>query len=135
VNPKTKPAGLTKLGKGPSKPSRKLESFPNPRPGRDTAVTFHCQEFTCLCPVTGQPDFAQIDISYIPAARMLESKSLKLYLWTYRDKGVFHETLTNDILDDLAAFLKPKWIQVVGRFNIRGGISIDVAAEKDFRES
>ena len=130
-----KPAGLTKLGKGPAKPSKKLESFPNPCPDRDTTVTFHCQEFTCLCPVTGQPDFAWIDISYIANAKMLESKSLKLYLWTYRDRGVFHEAAANEILDDLARFLKPKWIQIIGRFNVRGGISIDVTAEKDFRQT
>jgi len=130
---KSDASGVTKLGKGPAKPSKRLEAFPNSHPERDTTITFHCAEFTCLCPVTGQPDFAQIDISYIPEARVLESKSLKLYLWTWRDVGVFHEDVVNTILDDLAAFLKPRWLRVVGRFNVRGGISIDVAAERDFR--
>lgn len=121
--------GVTKLGKGPRKPSRKLEAFPNSHPERDTVVTFHCEEFTCLCPVTGQPDFAQLEIRYIPDKKVLESKSLKLYLWTFRDVGVFHEQVVNDILDDLAGFLKPRWMQVEGRFNVRGGIGIDVVAE------
>ena len=126
--------GLTQLGSGRrAKPSRKLESFPFPDRGRDTVVTFHCEEFTCLCPLTGQPDFASLEISYIPGPRALESKSLKNYLWSYRDTGAFHEDVINVILDDLFHFLKPKWMRVTGRFWIRGGISIDVETERGKR--
>ena len=130
----SKATGLTQLGKGPARPSKDLEAFPNAHPQRDTVITFRCAEFTCLCPVTGQPDFAQLEISYIPDKKVLESKSLKLYLWTYRDVGIFHEDVVNRILDDLAAFLKPRWMRVLGRFNVRGGIAIDVTAEQDFRK-
>jgi 7-cyano-7-deazaguanine reductase len=122
-------ASLTQLGRGPSKPIRKLEAFPNSYPKRDTVITFNCDEFTCLCPITGQPDFATLEISYIPNKLVLESKSLKLYLWTYRDVGIFHENVCNELLDALSAFLKPRWIRVVGRFYARGGIGIDVIAE------
>jgi 7-cyano-7-deazaguanine reductase len=94
-------------------------------------VTFHCAEFTCLCPITGQPDFGELEISYVPGQRVLESKSLKLYLWTYRDVGTFHEDVVNELLDALHDFLKPRWIKVTGRFNVRGGIAIDVTAERD----
>ena len=120
---------LTHLGRGPIKPTRKLEAFPNEYPKRDTVITFHCDEFTCLCPITGQPDFATLEISYIPNKLVLESKSLKLYLWTYRDTGIFHENVCNELLDALSAFLKPRWIRVSGQFNVRGGIGIDAAVE------
>jgi 7-cyano-7-deazaguanine reductase len=126
-------SGLSQLGQGATKPSTKLEAFPNSHPQRETTVTLRCKEFTCLCPATGQPDFAELEVSYIPDRKVLESKSLKLYLWTFRDVGVFHEQLVNDVLDDLAAFLEPRWIRVTGRFNARGGISIDVVAERDLR--
>src|SRR3972149_10827478 len=114
--------GLTELGSGPAKPKRHLEAFPNAHPDRDTVVNFHCEEFTCLCPITGQPDFGVLEISYVPGQRVLESKSLKLYLWTYRDVGIFHEDVVNELLDALAKFLKPRWIRIVGHFNRRGGI-------------
>lgn len=123
--------GLTELGKGPAGPKRQLEAFPNSHPERDTVVTFHCTEFTCVCPVTGQPDFGELEISYIPNKRVLESKSLKLYLWTYRDKGIFHEDMVNELLDALYDFLQPRWIKVTGSFNVRGGIAIEVQAERD----
>ena len=106
----------------PSKPSRDLETFPNPRPGRDYEIAFECPEFTCLCPKTGQPDFATIRIRYIPDALCVELKSLKLYLWSFRDEGHFHEDVTNRILDDLVRLVKPKRLTVVGDFNVRGGI-------------
>ena len=125
---KTKPT-LTQLGKGATKPSHKLETFPNQYPARDTTVTFYCTEFTCLCPVTGQPDFATLEISYIPDRVILESKSLKLFLWTYREVGIFHEHLVNEILDTLTKKIHPRWMRVSGQFNIRGGIAIEVKAE------
>lgn len=127
--PKQKPK-LTQLGKGPSKPQRKLEAFPNEYPDRDTIITFRCEEFTCLCPITGQPDFGSLEISYIPNKLILESKSLKLYLWTYREVGIFHENVVNELLDALFAFLSPRWMEVNGHFNTRGGIAIDVSAER-----
>jgi 7-cyano-7-deazaguanine reductase len=106
----------------PSKPSRDLETFPNPRPGRDYEIAFECPEFTCLCPKTGQPDFATIRIRYVPDALCVELKSLKLYLWSFRDEGHFHEDVTNRILDDLVRLMKPQRLTVVGDFNVRGGI-------------
>ena len=112
----------------PSKPSKSLETFPNPRPGRDYEISFECPEFTCLCPRTGQPDFATIRIRYVPDALCVELKSLKLYLWSFRDEGHFHEDVTNRILDDLAALLKPRALTVVGDFNVRGGIHTVVTA-------
>ncbi len=123
-------ANLTELGKGATKPKRHLEAFPNSYPDRDTAITFECTEFTCLCPITGQPDFGTLEISYIPHELVLESKSLKLYLWTYRDVGIFHENVVNELMDALFEFLTPRWIQVTGQFNIRGGIAIEVTAER-----
>lgn len=126
---------LTQLGAGPSRPTRKLEAFPNSYPKRDTVITFRCDEFTCLCPITGQPDFATLEISYIPDKLVLESKSLKLYLWTYRDVGIFHENVGNELLDALSEFLKPRWIRVQGRFHTRGGIGIDVEVESGIAPS
>ena len=123
-----KTRGLTLLGQGPAKPKRQLEAFANSHPERDTEITFRCTEFTCLCPITGQPDFATLEITYIPNRLVLESKSLKLYLWTYREIGIFHENLVNELLDALYDFLKPRWIRVNGHFNVRGGIGIDVTA-------
>jgi 7-cyano-7-deazaguanine reductase len=110
------------------KPSKDLESFPNPRPGREYEISFECPEFTCLCPRTGQPDFATIRIRYVPDALCVELKSLKLYLWSFRDEGHFHEQVTNMILDDLVALLKPKRMSVIGDFNVRGGIHTVVTA-------
>lgn len=123
-------SGLTELGKGATQPSRKLEAFPNKYPDRETTVTLTCAEFTCLCPVTGQPDFGTIEITYVPDQLVLESKSLKLYLWTYREVGIFHEDVVNELADALLDFLKPRWIQVSGQFNTRGGIGIEVTAER-----
>ncbi|MBQ7447553.1 MAG: NADPH-dependent 7-cyano-7-deazaguanine reductase QueF [Eubacterium sp.] len=102
-----------------------LESFENRYPDRDYFVKFNCPEFTSLCPITGQPDFANIVISYVPERRMVESKSLKLYLFSYRNHGDFHEDCVNRIMDDLIALMDPKYIEVWGRFMPRGGISID----------
>ncbi|MGD0170477.1 MAG: preQ(1) synthase [Smithella sp.] len=121
-------AGLTLLGK-PARPVRKLETFPNHNNNRDYVVTLETEEFTCVCPKTGQPDFAKIKIQYIPDKKIIESKSLKLYLWSFRDVGVFHEHITNVILDDLVATLQPRWCKVSAEFAIRGGIGITVDVE------
>jgi len=120
--------GLTLLGREIRQPVRKLETFPNRHPERRYTVTLRCPEFTSVCPMTGQPDFATITIRYIPDQRILESKSLKLYLWSYRDEGVFSEHVTNMILDDLVEALDPHYCQVLAEFNVRGGISITVEA-------
>ncbi|HEY48225.1 MAG: 7-cyano-7-deazaguanine reductase [Anaerolineae bacterium SM23_ 63] len=125
--------GLTLLGKD-AKPSKELETFPNHHPDRRYTVRLESDEFTCLCPATGQPDFANITVEYIPNKKILESKSFKLYLWSYRNEGVFHEHVTNTILDDLIAALDPHWCRVIGGFNIRGGIYITVEAEHGRRE-
>ena len=121
-------AGLTLLGKE-AQPSKKLEAFPNHHPGRNYTVTLQTEEFTCVCPMTGQPDFAKIKIQYIPDKKIVESKSLKLYLWSFRNEGVFHEHVTNVILDDLVAAIKPRWCKVSAEFAVRGGIGITVDAE------
>jgi len=122
-------AGLSLLGSGEkAKPVRKLETFPN-RSKRSYTVTLSTEEFTCLCPMTGQPDFARITIAYIPDKKIVESKSLKLYFWSFRNEGVFHEHLTNIILDDLVAALSPRWCKVTAQFAVRGGIAISVEAE------
>tara|TARA_R110002126_G_scaffold4409_11_gene23196 strand:- start:22431 stop:22781 length:351 start_codon:yes stop_codon:yes gene_type:complete len=106
----------------PSQPNRDLETFPNPNPERDYEIRFECPEFTCLCPKTGQPDFATISIRYVPGDTCVELKSLKLYLWSYRDEGAFHEAVTNKILDDLVAATNPRKMTVEGDFWVRGGI-------------
>jgi 7-cyano-7-deazaguanine reductase len=113
----------------PTRPSATLDSFASPRPGRAFEIRFETDEFTCLCPMTGQPDFARLRITYIPDQLCVESKSLKLYLWSYRDRGAFHEAVTNQILDDLVAALAPRWLRVEGDFLIRGGIRTLVSAE------
>jgi len=120
---------LTLLGRDVRQPVRKLEAFANKHPGRRYTVTLLCPEFTCLCPITGQPDFATITIHYIPDQLILESKSLRLYLWSYRQEGAFHEHVTNKILDDLVKALDPLYCHVTGDFNVRGGISITVEAK------
>ena len=112
----------------PTRPNRVLETFPNPNPERDYEVRFDCPEFTCLCPLTGQPDFATIRIRYTPDQRCVELKSLKLYLWSFRDEGAFHEAVTNRILDDLVASLAPRRVSVEGDFLVRGGIHTVVHA-------
>ena len=105
-----------------SKPKRCLETFPNPHPERDYEIRFDCPEFTCLCPKTGQPDFAHIYIRYIPDQLCVELKSFKQYLWSYRDEGAFHEAVTNQILNHMVEALKPRAMEVKGVFNVRGGI-------------
>ena len=110
-----------------------LETFPNPEPGRDYEIRFSCPEFTCLCPRTGQPDFATFRIVYVPDRTCVELKSLKLYLWSFRDQGHFHEAVTNRILDDLVAALEPRWMEIEGDFNVRGGIHTVVKARYDRR--
>jgi 7-cyano-7-deazaguanine reductase len=112
----------------PTSPSRDLEHFPNPAPERSYEIRFETPEFTCLCPVTGQPDFATIRIRYTPDERCVELKSLKLYLWSFRDEGHFHEAVTNRILDDLVALLAPRKMTVEGDFLVRGGIHTVVEA-------
>jgi len=110
----------------PTKPSKSLETFPNPNPERDYQIAFEAPEFTCLCPMTGQPDFATIRIRYTPDQTCVELKSLKLYLWSYRDEGAFHEAVTNRIANDLIAAIDPRFIEVEGDFYVRGGISTKV---------
>lgn len=109
-----------------TRPTTTLETFPNPRPGRDYVIAFDCPEFTCLCPMTGQPDFATILIEYTPDALCVELKSLKLYLWSFRDRGAFHEAVTNQICDDVIAAIAPRRIKVTGKFWVRGGIATNV---------
>lgn len=122
-------SGLSSLGKGGGLPSKQLETFPNHHPGRDYTVSLTTDEFTCVCPATGQPDFARLTIRYIPDQKIVESKSLKLYFWSFRNEGVFHEHVTNVILDDMVAALDPRWCQVTADFGVRGGIAITVDAE------
>ncbi len=121
--------GVTKLGNQKTAYAQTydpslLETFCNKHPGRDYWVTFDCPEFTSLCPMTGQPDFATLTIRYIPGKQMVESKSLKLYLFSFRNHGDFHEDCVNMILNDLVNLMNPKYIEVLGTFNPRGGISI-----------
>ena len=113
----------------PARPTDRLETFPNPQPRRDYSIEFTCPEFTCLCPRTGQPDFATIRISYVPDRKCVELKSLKLYLWSFRNEGHFHEAVTNRILDDLVLAVSPRTMRVVGDFFVRGGIHTVVTAE------
>ena len=113
----------------PSEPSKTLETFPNPKTGREYQIRFVCAEFTCLCPRTGQPDFATFTIRYVPDRLCVELKSLKLYLWSFRDEGHFHEDVTNRVLDDLVGAVKPRRMSVVGDFKVRGGIHTVVTAE------
>lgn len=113
----------------PTRPSDRLECFDNPNPERDYTVRIRVPEFTCLCPRTGQPDFATLHIEYIPEARCVELKALKLYIWSFRDRGAFHEAVTNQILADLVAACQPRFIRVSAEFNVRGGIYTSVVAE------
>jgi len=108
--------------------SKELETFANPRPERDYEINLECPEFTCVCPRTGQPDFATIRIQYVPDSLCIELKSLKLYLWSFRNEGAFHEDVTNRILDDLVQACRPRSMSVVGDFNVRGGIHTVVTA-------
>ena len=113
----------------PSKPSRRLETFANPTPRRDYRIHMEIPEFTCLCPKTGQPDFATLTLDYVPDQRCVELKSLKLYVWSYRNEGAFHEAVTNRILDDLVQAMKPRFIRLTAEFYVRGGIYTTVVAE------
>jgi 7-cyano-7-deazaguanine reductase len=112
-----------------TQPGRRLETFDNPQPGRDYLIHMEIPEFTCLCPKTGQPDFATLALDYIPDRQCVELKSLKLYIWSYRNEGAFHEAVTNRILDDLVAATAPRFIRLTARFHVRGGISTTVVAE------
>ncbi len=114
----------------PSKPSRDLQTFPNPKPGRPFEISMECPEFTCVCLMTGQPDFATMRIRYVPAEKCVELKSLKLYLWSFRDEGAFHEAVTNRICDDLFRAVRPRRLWVEGHFNVRGGIGTLVRVER-----
>ncbi len=113
----------------PSAPSKELETFPNPQPGRDYTIRMTLPEFTCLCPKTGQPDFAEFVLEYVPDRKCVELKSLKMYIWSFRDEGHFHEDVTNRILDDLVRATKPRFMRLTGEFNVRGGVYTTVVAE------
>ncbi|HBA64888.1 MAG TPA: NADPH-dependent 7-cyano-7-deazaguanine reductase QueF [Methylococcaceae bacterium] len=112
-----------------TQPSTQLETFDNPRPGRDFTIRIDIPEFTCLCPKTGQPDFATLTIEYIPNQLCVELKSLKLYMWSFRERGAFHEAVTNEILDHIAATIHPNFMRIRANFNVRGGIYTNVIAE------
>jgi 7-cyano-7-deazaguanine reductase len=112
-----------------TQPSRELELFPNPQPARDYTIRIDIPEFTCLCPKTGQPDFATLTLEYIPDRQCVELKSLKLYVWSFRNEGAFHEAVTNEILDDLVNATAPRFMRLSAIFNVRGGIDTTVIAE------
>jgi 7-cyano-7-deazaguanine reductase len=113
----------------PSQPSRELEVFPNPQPARDYTIRIRIPEFTCLCPKTGQPDFAELTLEYVPDALCVELKALKNYVWSFREEGAFHEAVTNQILADLADATQPRFMRLTADFNVRGGIYTTVVAE------
>lgn len=111
------------------KPTKKLETFSNPTPARDYHIHMEIPEFTCLCPKTGQPDFAILTLDYIPDKKCIELKSLKLYIWSYRNENTFHEAVTNRILDDIVAAIKPRYIRLTAKFYVRGGIFTNIVVE------
>jgi len=113
----------------PSRPSKRLQTFRNPSPGRDYRIQMTMPEFTCLCPLTGQPDFATLELEYVPETTCVELKSLKLYIWSFRDRGAFHEAVTNEMLEHLAAATAPRFMRLTARFNVRGGIATAIVAE------
>jgi 7-cyano-7-deazaguanine reductase len=113
-----------------TQPSKQLETFPNPARDTDYTIRMTLPEFTCLCPKTGQPDFATFDLEYVPDELCVELKSLKLYLWSFRDEGAFHEAVTNRIADDLARACVPRYLRLTGKFNVRGGIYTSVVVER-----
>ena len=122
--------GASEMERGvPAKASKQLEVFPNQNPERDYEISFDCPEFTCLCPRTGQPDFATLELEYVPDALCVELKSLKLYIWSFRDRGTFHEAVTNEILEHLTSSIRPRYMRLTARFNVRGGIHTTVVAE------
>ncbi|HMV53019.1 MAG TPA: preQ(1) synthase [Rhodocyclaceae bacterium] len=112
-----------------TKPTKKLDTFPNPQPARDFRIHMQIPEFTCLCPLTGQPDFATFVLDYIPDKTCVELKSLKLYMWSYRNEGAFHEAVTNKILDDLVAATRPRFMRLTAKWYVRGGIFTNVVVE------
>lgn len=112
-----------------SKPSKTLDTFDNPTPGRDFTIRIDIPEFTCLCPMTGQPDFATITIEYVPKNLCVELKALKLYMWSFREQGAFHEAVTNEMLDDIVKVISPNFMRIRAEFNVRGGIYTTVIAE------
>jgi 7-cyano-7-deazaguanine reductase len=112
-----------------SKPSKELETFDNPNPGRDYTIRITLPEFTCLCPKTGQPDFATLELEYVPEANCIELKALKMYIWSFRDEGAFHEAVTNEILSDLVQACNPRFMRLTAEFNVRGGVYTTVVAE------
>jgi len=112
-----------------TEPSRSLETFPNPSPARDYTIRMTIPEFSCLCPKTGQPDFATLKLEYVPDERCVELKALKLYIWSFRDRGTFHEAVTNEILEDLVGATSPRFLRLTAEFNVRGGIYTTVVAE------
>ncbi|MBD3237213.1 MAG: NADPH-dependent 7-cyano-7-deazaguanine reductase QueF [Candidatus Eisenbacteria bacterium] len=120
---------MKKIPRRPVRPSRKLETFPNPKPQRDYEIEMNAPEFTCVCPMTGQPDFATLRITYVPDRVCVELKSWRDYLWSYRNKGAFHEAVVNKIADDMVRALRPRWMQVEGEFRTRGGIQTTVRVE------
>ena len=113
-----------------TQPSTQLETFPNPARSTDYTIRMTLPEFTCLCPKTGQPDFATFELEYVPDVLCVELKSLKLYMWSFRDRGAFHEAVTNQIADDLAAVCAPNFLRLTGKFNVRGGIYTSVIVER-----
>jgi len=115
--------------KAPSAPSKDLQVFANPAPGRDYLIRFELPEFTCLCPLTGQPDFAHFTIEVVPDASCVELKSLKMYFWSYRNEGAFHEKVTNMVLDDLVRATAPRFIRVSAKWFVRGGITTSIVVE------
>jgi 7-cyano-7-deazaguanine reductase len=127
---KKKSPRLKALGSGPrTAPAKSLETFPNPNPGRDYAIRMEIPEFTCLCPKTGQPDFATLYLDYFPDKACVELKSLKLYVWSFRSEGRFHEAVSNEILEDLVAATKPRFMRLTAEFLVRGGIYTTIVAE------
>jgi 7-cyano-7-deazaguanine reductase len=112
-----------------TKPSKELEIFDNPTPERDYTIRIHLPEFTCLCPKTGQPDFATLDLEYVPEQSCIELKSLKLYIWSFRDEGAFHEAVSNEILSDLVKACNPRFMRLTAEFNVRGGVYTTVVVE------
>ncbi|MGL4186722.1 MAG: preQ(1) synthase [Thiotrichaceae bacterium] len=113
----------------PSRPSKELQTFPNPNPQRDYTIRIDIPEFTCVCPLTGQPDFAQFKLEYVPNEKCVELKALKMYMWSYREEGAFHEAVTNKILEDLAKATEPRFMRLTGVWNVRGGIYTTVVVE------
>jgi 7-cyano-7-deazaguanine reductase len=117
----------------PSRPSKRLQTFVNPSPRRDYRICMEIPEFTCLCPLTGQPDFATLSLEYVPDRRCVELKSLKLYVWSFRDQGAFHEAVTNRILEDLVKATQPRFMRLTAKFNVRGGICTSIVVEHRMR--